>query len=209
MARERKERETEWVRSQIIESAASVFTQKGFHGATMDEIARSAGYSPAAIYRYYKNKDEVFRATLNAVGERFLATIDEEPPMPLPFVDRLRWLMARQRQLAEERRDFFSTFMAQTMVCDLAECAEGESGPLQLHAQHLERLATLMQRGIAEGALRPGDPLDYATAFAALGRGFFLRWLSMPGGGLESYGERILDLFLRGAGAAGTRSGHA
>jgi AcrR family transcriptional regulator len=61
---ERKEREREERRKQIIDAAEKVFSKKGFGGATIENIAEEAELSPATLYLYFKNKDELY-ASLN------------------------------------------------------------------------------------------------------------------------------------------------
>jgi len=56
---ERKEREKEMRRLQIIDATKKVFASKGFSDATVDEIAQEAELSPATLYLYFKNKDEL------------------------------------------------------------------------------------------------------------------------------------------------------
>ncbi len=57
---ERKERERERRRQQIIVAAKRVFSAKGFNKATMEDIAKEAELSPGTIYLYFKNKDELY-----------------------------------------------------------------------------------------------------------------------------------------------------
>ena len=57
---ERKERERERRRQQIIVAAKKVFSQKGFNKATMDDIASEAELSPGTLYLYFKNKEELY-----------------------------------------------------------------------------------------------------------------------------------------------------
>lgn len=56
---ERKRREREQRRSQILEAAKKVFSLKGFNSATMEEIAGVAELSPGTLYIYFKNKEEL------------------------------------------------------------------------------------------------------------------------------------------------------
>ncbi len=56
---ERKKREKEQRRNQIMDAARKVFSAKGFSRATMEEIAGEAELSPGTIYLYFKNKDEL------------------------------------------------------------------------------------------------------------------------------------------------------
>ena len=58
--KERKEREKERRRQQIMVAARRVFSNKSFNKATMEDIAREAELSPGTIYLYFKNKEELF-----------------------------------------------------------------------------------------------------------------------------------------------------
>jgi AcrR family transcriptional regulator len=49
-------------RERVIAAAAEVFTHKGFHGASLDEIAEAAGYSRGAVYSNFSDKTELFLA---------------------------------------------------------------------------------------------------------------------------------------------------
>jgi len=57
---ERKLRERERRRQQIMIAAKRVFSVKGFSRATMEDIAKEAELSPGTLYLYFKNKDELF-----------------------------------------------------------------------------------------------------------------------------------------------------
>jgi AcrR family transcriptional regulator len=57
---ERKERERERRRQQIIVAAKRVFSDKGYAKATMEDIAKEAELSPGTLYLYFKNKDELY-----------------------------------------------------------------------------------------------------------------------------------------------------
>jgi AcrR family transcriptional regulator len=61
---ERKEREKKMRRRQIMDAAKKVFASKGFGGATIENIAEEAEFSPATLYLYFKSKDELL-ASLN------------------------------------------------------------------------------------------------------------------------------------------------
>ncbi len=56
---ERKQREKEQRKLEIINAARKVFSNKGFNSATMEEIASEAELSPGTLYLYFKNKEEL------------------------------------------------------------------------------------------------------------------------------------------------------
>lgn len=53
-------------KARIINAATQVFATKGFHQATMDDVAGVLGVSKGALYQYFKNKDELFAHMCNA-----------------------------------------------------------------------------------------------------------------------------------------------
>lgn len=76
-------------REQLLEAAARVFAEKGFSGASVEEVAAAAGYSTGALYSNFASKDELFvvlmtarqtrRVAAAAETWRKAATGDEEP----------------------------------------------------------------------------------------------------------------------------------
>ena len=57
-------------RAHLIETARDVFVRRGFHDATLDEIAEEAGFTKGAIYSNFNGKDGLFLEVLDAQIER-------------------------------------------------------------------------------------------------------------------------------------------
>jgi TetR/AcrR family transcriptional regulator len=78
---ERREREREQRRLDIISAAEKVFFSRGYSAATMDEIAQEAELSRGTLYLYFKGKDEVHREIvangMNMLFDLIKAGIDE------------------------------------------------------------------------------------------------------------------------------------
>ena len=55
-------------REQILQTAVSLFSQRGFKGTTTKEIARVAGVSEAMVFRHFENKDALYGAILDTKG---------------------------------------------------------------------------------------------------------------------------------------------
>jgi len=56
-------------RNQILDAATTVFAEKGFHRATIKDIARAAGIADGTIYTYFSSKTEVLLGILNRLNE--------------------------------------------------------------------------------------------------------------------------------------------
>ncbi len=56
-------------RNQILDAATTVFAEKGFHRATIKDVARAAGIADGTIYTYFSSKTEVLLGILNRLNE--------------------------------------------------------------------------------------------------------------------------------------------
>jgi TetR/AcrR family transcriptional regulator len=74
---ERKEREKEARRSQILDAAELIFQAKGLGQATMDDIAKAAELAKGTIYLYYRNKDELTLGIMLRAQETMLGKFQE------------------------------------------------------------------------------------------------------------------------------------
>lgn len=59
------------IEERILDAAFKVFGERGFTDATTKEIAEAVGLSPASLYTYFPNKEELFRASVKRVWDNF------------------------------------------------------------------------------------------------------------------------------------------
>ena len=67
-------------RQLIVEAAGRVFSERGYHAASMEEIAAGVGITAAALYRHFPNKYALFAECANVMVDRLVAAVDEVPP---------------------------------------------------------------------------------------------------------------------------------
>lgn len=106
-------------RERLLDSAARVFAQRGFGGASLEEIAESAGYSTGAVYAHFENKDQLFmelvatRRSRTAArrGEAVADIVEKAPKKDADPIDGLSRLFLRaadaNRELAPLQAEFW------------------------------------------------------------------------------------------------------
>ncbi|SCG46121.1 TetR/AcrR family transcriptional regulator [Micromonospora zamorensis] len=67
-------------RQVIVEAAGQVFSERGYHAASMEEIAAVVGISGPALYRHFPNKYALFAECANVIVNKLVEVIDECPP---------------------------------------------------------------------------------------------------------------------------------
>jgi AcrR family transcriptional regulator len=90
-------------RGRLLDSGREVFADKGFHGASVEEIAERAGFSRGAFYSNFEDKVELFLALLDDRDQRQFEEVGEilrTSEAPTQFLESLR---ARMRDRTERR----------------------------------------------------------------------------------------------------------
>ncbi len=82
---ERKERDRVEMRQRIIDVAIEMFVQEGYEKTSIRNIAEKIEYSPATIYLYYKDKDELLydvqAMAFEKMDQAFLARVNAKDPL--------------------------------------------------------------------------------------------------------------------------------
>jgi AcrR family transcriptional regulator len=63
----------------IVDAAGRVFSERGYHAASMEEIAAGVGITAAALYRHFPNKYTLFVACTNVLADGLVAALDAVP----------------------------------------------------------------------------------------------------------------------------------
>ena len=99
----------EEARSRILDAANKVFAEKGYHEATMDDIAKRLGVSKGAIYLYFPSKEDLFEAMVKTAPQAFKEILyssfgDEADPVQsaTQFFDKMLKLSASNPGLSFE-----------------------------------------------------------------------------------------------------------
>jgi AcrR family transcriptional regulator len=66
------------VREQLVQSARQVFVRFGYKKTALDDIAREARKGKSTIYYYFKSKDDIFKAVIDAEAEIRAKIIDDQ-----------------------------------------------------------------------------------------------------------------------------------
>jgi AcrR family transcriptional regulator len=88
---ERKEREKERMRSLVLKAAMELFLGEGYESVSLRKIADKIEYSPATVYNYFKDKDEILYTLHNIAFEKFYEELSKSNRIKKPL-ERLKKL---------------------------------------------------------------------------------------------------------------------
>jgi AcrR family transcriptional regulator len=152
---ERKEREKEHRKEEILDAAQKVFFNKGLLVATMDEIADAAELSKGTLYIYYKSKEDLYLAvmmrgmeTLYEMCEQIAASDDSIVQKLLKFVD-------SYYDFYHSHRDYFRMFNFFQTPQFHKQVSEEMKKMCTAQGDRLwELVIDVLKQGIEEGLLR-------------------------------------------------------
>ncbi|MGH9000979.1 MAG: TetR/AcrR family transcriptional regulator [Acidimicrobiia bacterium] len=104
-----REERREQTRDRLLEAARAVFAERGFYGASVEEITGRAGYTRGAFYSNFESKAEVFLALLDTHIEREAAALEaamSADPSTTTLVEVLSGGAGRQRGRRRQSRDW-------------------------------------------------------------------------------------------------------
>ena len=160
-------------RERILEAAADVFADKGFHGAAVDDIVRASDSSKGSFYFHFPNKQGIFVALLDHLTQRLFDRVESAVAVSGNPVQRLdQALQAALTAFAQRRR------LARLLLVEAAGL--GHAMDERLMAIH-ERFIRLIQRhldeAVAAGQIEPLDTQLAATAWMGALNEVVIRWL--------------------------------
>lgn len=95
-------------RSDILKTAQQLFGQFGLKKVTIDEIAKKASVSKATLYKYYKNKDDIFEDVVKFESEELWRHIQGEVEQEVSAVGKLRAHLLSKMSLLHKLVNFYN-----------------------------------------------------------------------------------------------------
>ncbi len=141
----------------MLDAAVSVFSRRGYHPASMDEIAEVAGISKPMVYAYLGTKEDLFAACLRREADRLIAAVvgvavdgDDLPPEELLWRGLLAFF-----GFVDEHRDGWAVLYRQ---------ARGEGGSFGTELDSIrERVVDVVSLLIGRAKARHGTELTAGT----------------------------------------------
>ena len=152
-------------RQHILTSAWSCFSRDGFHATSMDDIIAATGMSSSAVYRYFRSKEEIIRASAEEgvvrVGEIFVTLLDREPcPDPAETLT----ILVAELHRRTDHPDYDMTRLALQTWTEALRDPVLHHRVRQLYVDTLEHIGELAQRWRDNGHLPPDADTEAVAA---------------------------------------------
>ena len=205
MARKTKE-EAQHTRSQLLEAAERLFSERGVAHTTLNDIATAAGLTRGAIYWHFQNKTDLIHALWDQVAlplhESFAELALSMPDDPLARIQVKSTTVLTQVVRDVRIRNLLSILL---LKCEYVEEPGGlREGYLIKRADCLAEITEEFRLAVVQGQLPAGlDERFAAIGLMALIDGLCFHWLMNPAlFSLENKAKNYIDAYLKGLSAA-------
>jgi AcrR family transcriptional regulator len=141
-------------RQQAIRAAASVFAEKGFHGASTKDIAARMGIKQGSLYYYFKSKEEALGEVCLFGIEDYVQRMDDIANSDQPFEAKLMATITSHLSSYREKNEALKVHNDERLYLP----QEKRTRLKELGSHYRQRLERILEEGVRNGALR--DSLD-------------------------------------------------
>ncbi len=169
LGRTKKEVLSEFRRSELLTAARTIFGRKGFHDASIDQIAEMAEVAKGTVYLYYKSKKELYMEALRYGVESLNRELRARASQPGSCLETLRALTETKIVFFEENRDFFRIYYSE--LGKLPSHPSAVAMVRDLYTEQASVFERLLRDGIRRREVRVIDVEKTAYAIADVTRG--------------------------------------
>lgn len=165
---DRKEREKERRRSEIIDAAETLFFSRGYEKVTMDDIARETELARGTLYLYFKNKDDIY-VSIAVRGLKILNSTFREGSIPgVSGIEKIRSMLLALYEFNKKYPGYYAAIVHLQMHgfsrADFPEMAEME----RVHGDSFRMVLKAFNQGIGDRTVKADiDPVKATMVLTA------------------------------------------
>jgi len=197
----RKERDRQLRRSDILKAAEYLFAVKGYHKATIRDIAKAAQYAIGTVYLHFKDKEDLYFALLEEKLKCLILVSKEKTNQTKDAKKKLEICVQESLDFFENNQNFFQIFVSEQNDA----IAERKVMRSSLGAEMEEYVINLIKYAQNHGVVsRDFKAEQIADVFVSILKTISLKWLkekNVKKVSLTASSSVIMRLFLDGAAA--------
>jgi AcrR family transcriptional regulator len=185
-------------RAALLRAAAKVFRERGYRGATLNDIAAELGTERGSLYYYVSGKEELFHEIVKVASAANVARLDEIRHGPGTPVDKLRAAIVALMSSYDEHYPYLYVYVQEDISQLAGDDTRFAEDMKAIDRQYTQAFTGLVEEGLDDGSLQSPAPAQ-VTAYGIIGMvNWTHRWyqqngrLSAPEIG-EAYATMVLD----------------
>lgn len=196
----RRERDRLRQRQEMLAAALALFSEKGYHNVSMNEIAERSEFAIGTIYKFFKSKDELYNSLIVEKADRFHQALTRALEEGDGEIEKLRNFILAKRKVFMDNISLIRLYLSETRGANFNIKAGFDTNVRAQYESVMRLSADVFKRGIASNVFKDiADPYHLAVALDSISNAFLLLWLEEPE--RHQYPENpdvILNIILKG-----------
>ncbi len=177
----RREREKLRQRQEVLDVALRLFSEKGYHSVSMHEIAKDAEFAIGTLYKFFRNKEDLYKALIMQLSDRFHGTLTEVIEGDAQEIEKLREYLRVKAELFRNNAAAIRLYFAETRGANFNAMDGVEREIRERHRNILLSLASIFEQGMNRKRFRRvAAPFHLAIALDSIATSFLFHWLEDP-----------------------------
>jgi len=177
----RRERERLRHRREILEAALELFSEKGFHHVSMHEIARKAEFAIGTVYKFFENKEDLYKALVLEQAEKFHNALKQAIEEAGEEIEKIRNYIRVKGEIFRANVSMIRLYFAETRGASFNVMAGLDSTIRERYGKFMQTLASVFESGIKKKLFKKiATPFYLAVALDSLTNAFLFLWLEDP-----------------------------
>lgn len=185
----------------VVDAAARIFGEKGYAGASLEDVAEEVGMLKGSLYNYISSKEELLLAVVRSPANQLLSRAEAIRTSRVPASEKFRQIAENHVRTIDSHLDYVRVY-----VQEFAGRHEGGEWS-ELDRAYIKHIEAIILEGIEQGAFEPAtDPRTAALALTGA-LNWMTRWYH-PGSMVQAkaIANQMSDVFLAGLSVRGNES---
>jgi AcrR family transcriptional regulator len=168
-------------RGQMLAAALELFSEKGYHNVSMHEIAEKAEFAIGTLYKFFKNKEDLYTALILEQADKFHNALTKAIEEPEDEVEKLRNYVKAKGEVFRANASLIRLYFAETQGASINVMAGLDREMRERYGHFLKTLASIFESGIKRKRFKKiADLYHLAVALDNLTNAFLFLWLEAP-----------------------------
>jgi len=191
----RKEREFLQHRQEILNAALDLFSEKGFHNVTMQEIAGSSEFAVGTLYRFFPNKEDLYRELLEEKISGFHGILLGALEGLGGEMEKITSWLKEKIRIFNDHGDFVRLYFTETMGISTNVRAGLQVETRVKYEDILSKIEKIFEIGIKKKVFKKFDPYHLAVALDGMSNAILFEYLEYPEKLARIEPDLILNIF--------------
>ena len=190
----RKERTYIYHRKEILKTALRLFSERGYHNVSMNEIAKEAEFAVGTLYKFFSNKEEMYSTLVVEKADEFHSALLNALDTGGDELARIRACIDAKIDVFKNNLDFARLYLTETQGACFSIRAGLDEELKRRYEEYLIKLSNVFKEGAEKKIFKAFDPYILAVAIDGITNAFLMEYLEDP----EKHrfdAETVMDIF--------------